>query len=88
MTLGTGFFARDRLRPRCRTRTAGFTVNTPSARVVDLGTEFAVAVEKTGQSEIHVFVGSVTVQPQSGQPQTGHGRQSSPAPFWPARRFE
>jgi hypothetical protein len=52
---------------------AGFTIHTPSARVVDLGTEFAVAVEKTGQSEVQVFVGSVTVAPQMG-----HGQQPAP----------
>jgi hypothetical protein len=57
---------------------SGFTINTPSARVVDLGTEFGVAVEKSGQSEIHVFLGSVTVQPQRGQPQTGRSQESSP----------
>ena len=49
---------------------AGFTIRTPTARVVDLGTEFGVAVEKSGRSEVHVFVGSVTVEPQAarGQP--------------------
>jgi hypothetical protein len=44
----------------------GFTVRTPSAKVVDRGTEFGVAVADTGASEVQVFVGSVDVQPETG----------------------
>ena len=41
----------------------GFTVNTPVARVVDLGTEFGVAVaEDSGASDVHVFVGKVRLE--------------------------
>ncbi|WP_145374945.1 LamG-like jellyroll fold domain-containing protein [Symmachiella dynata] len=39
----------------------GFILNTPDAAVVDLGTEFAVSVEKNGESEIHVVDGEVDV---------------------------
>jgi hypothetical protein len=44
----------------------GFTVRTPSAKVVDRGTEFGVAVDHGGVSEVQVFVGSVDVQPETG----------------------
>ena len=38
----------------------GFTVETASARIVDLGTEFGVSA-KAGSSEVHVFKGEVLV---------------------------
>ncbi len=37
----------------------GFVVATPDLTVTDLGTEFAVAVDSTGASEVHVFTGQV-----------------------------
>jgi ferric-dicitrate binding protein FerR (iron transport regulator) len=39
----------------------GFTVQTPTATVVDLGTEFGVSVGENGVSEAHVFAGEVEV---------------------------
>jgi hypothetical protein len=39
----------------------GFVLNAPDAAVVDLGTEFAVAVDAQGQSEVHVVEGEVEV---------------------------
>ena len=39
----------------------GFTINTPSASIVDLGTEFGVHVEEDGSSDIHVFQGKVSL---------------------------
>ena len=44
---------------------AGFSVHTPSAMIVDLGTEFGVAVEADGTSEVQVFSGSVEISPDS-----------------------
>jgi hypothetical protein len=46
----------------------GFRVETPSATVIDLGTEFGVSASNTG-SEIHVFKGEVLVQ-TSGETDT------------------
>jgi FecR-like protein len=37
----------------------GFTVGTPKGEAVDLGTEFAVAVESSGATEVHVLQGEV-----------------------------
>ncbi|MBN2063904.1 MAG: NPCBM/NEW2 domain-containing protein [Sedimentisphaerales bacterium] len=37
----------------------GFYIACPNARYVDLGTEFAVAVNKAGSSELHVLLGKV-----------------------------
>lgn len=39
----------------------GFAVNTPSASIVDLGTEFSVHVKEDGSSDIHVFKGQVSL---------------------------
>ena len=40
----------------------GFTIETPHADVVDLGTEFGVEVDEQGTAEVHVFVGAVQVE--------------------------
>lgn len=45
----------------------GFTIETPSAEVIDYGTEFAVEVGRDGASEVHVFQGEVEVQPRMEQ---------------------
>jgi hypothetical protein len=41
----------------------GYTILTPTAEVVDLGTEFGVSVDQLGDSEIHVFDGDVVTRP-------------------------
>lgn len=41
----------------------GFVVETPSQRVVDLGTRFGVSVDAAGTSETHVFQGKVVCAP-------------------------
>lgn len=43
----------------------GFTVTTPKLQVVDLGTEFGVAVNGS-QEEVHVFQGRVTLKTATG----------------------
>ena len=44
-------------------RASGFTLGTPSATIIDLGTEIGVAVKGQGTSEIHVLTGNVQVRP-------------------------
>jgi FecR protein len=44
----------------------GFAVETPSARTVDLGTEFGVLVDSSGDAETHVIKGTVEMGPSSG----------------------
>jgi hypothetical protein len=46
----------------------GYTILTPTAEVVDLGTEFGVEVDDTGSSEVHVFEGDVVARPRSDTP--------------------
>ncbi len=62
----------DRLALRCGRLTArvpgpakGFVVETPHARLTDLGTEFAMDVDRASNGEFHVFRGEVIVQPRS-----------------------
>jgi hypothetical protein len=43
----------------------GFVVETPSATLTDLGTEFALDVDQSENGEVHVFRGEVIVQPRS-----------------------
>jgi hypothetical protein len=42
----------------------GYTVLTPTSEVVDLGTEFGVTVDDSGNSEVHVFNGDVIARPR------------------------
>lgn len=41
----------------------GFTIETPNGKIVDLGTEFGVAVDDFGVSEVNVFQGKVEAFP-------------------------
>lgn len=43
----------------------GFTINTPTARVEDLGTEFGVEVQEKGDAEVIVLSGAVEVVDQA-----------------------
>jgi len=60
-SLEGGYLARGHLAAKVPAGAEGFAVRTPAATVVDLGTEFGLAVEEDGQSEIHVFAGTVRV---------------------------
>ena len=41
----------------------GFALETPTAKVVDLGTEFGVEVSKSGDTEVQVLAGKVQLRP-------------------------
>jgi len=47
------------------TQAVGFTVITPTARIVDLGTEFGVVVEPGGATQASVFVGQIELHEQA-----------------------
>lgn len=46
---------------RCEDGVYSFSLQTPTSTVIDLGTEFGVAVESSGVSEVHVLDGEVEV---------------------------
>lgn len=48
----------------------GFSIDTPRARVVDLGTEFGVGVRESGDTEVQVFRGVVVTQWQGREGKT------------------
>jgi hypothetical protein len=49
----------------------GFTVQTPSATFVDLGTKFGVEARDSGGAHVEVFEGNVRAQPMSGSAPSG-----------------
>lgn len=46
-------------------RARGFILSMPHAEVIDLGTEFSVAVDAQGAAEVHVLSGEVLLQPHN-----------------------
>lgn len=64
----------------------GYTILTPTAEVVDLGTEFGVDVDQSGASQVHVFDGDVVARPRGehGTGQIVHARQDEGVEFDPA----
>ena len=52
---------RGRLLASVPQKAIGFTVSTPTSKIVDLGTEFEVAVNDTGESDVQVLKGEVEV---------------------------
>jgi len=62
----------------------GYTILTPTAEIVDLGTEFGVSVDDDGMSEVHVFEGDVVARPRGGAETDGpliHARQDEAIQF-------
>lgn len=45
---------------------AGFTVDTPNSRIVDMGTEFGIRVEQDGTSDLHLFKGKAALASEAG----------------------
>ena len=56
-----GFLRQGRLVANVPQSAHGFTVETPTATVVDLGTEFGIRVGPEGTAEAHVFDGQIEV---------------------------
>jgi hypothetical protein len=54
-----GTIHRGRVSVTAPKRAYGFRIRSPNSEVIDLGTEFGVAVDERGGSEVHVFSGEV-----------------------------
>jgi hypothetical protein len=64
-----GFLRHGTLVARVSREAIGFSVLTPTAAIVDLGTEFGVKVKKSGETAVHVFKGVVeTTEVMSSSP--------------------
>ncbi|NLE37447.1 MAG: FecR domain-containing protein [Pirellulaceae bacterium] len=71
-----GFLHRGRLVARVPKGAEGFAVETPTATVVDYGTEFGVAVEEgQAMAEVHVFKGEVALETRSEEAATSINRE-------------
>lgn len=55
----TGMLFYGRLAADVPEEAIGFSIQTPSTEIVDLGTAFGVEVDQHGESEVHVFEGEV-----------------------------
>ncbi len=66
VTAGSGRLGRGKLTAMVPPRAHGFTIDTPSLRVIDLGTEFGVTVADDGTSAVHVFTGRVDTRTVEG----------------------
>jgi hypothetical protein len=65
-------------------RATGFTVTTPDATIVDLGTEFGVHVTSFGSSEVHMIKGSASLIPGK----SGHAKGSQILSAGSAKRVD
>ena len=52
-------------------RARGFTIESPQGKVVDLGTEFGLAVDDRGGTMVRVFEGTVEASTKAGAPAAG-----------------
>lgn len=64
------FCRRGAISARAGEGARGFTIETPNARVIDLGTEFGVSISESGETEVAVFRGIVdlALEPESDYP--------------------
>jgi|GEM_PF-199948 len=65
---------RGKLRAHAPPQAHGFSIAVPGMDVVDLGTEFAIAVND-GLSEVHVLEGEVSLRPTSSSESLGKGSE-------------
>jgi hypothetical protein len=73
----SGFLSCGKLIARADTRQSWqFTITTPAARFVDLGTEFGVKIDELGRSIVAVFEGKVNTEAK-----TGDGGWTAPVSF-------
>ncbi|QDU91440.1 FecR protein [Pirellulimonas nuda] len=59
LTAGSAYSQHGSIGARVGEEARGFTIETPSARVIDLGTEFGVTISELGETEVAVFRGIV-----------------------------
>jgi hypothetical protein len=64
---GRGNLARGKLVAQVPKDAIGFTVETPTAQVVDLGTEFGVEVDESGATDVQVSKGKVQLRSEGSQ---------------------
>ena len=63
LSANRGFLRRGKIVAVVPPQAIGFTIATPTAEIVDLGTEFGVEVDEQQNAEVHVFTGVVVARP-------------------------
>jgi FecR protein len=71
LSASRGHLHRGRLSAAVPRRAVGFTVETPIATIVDLGTKFRVAVDRDGATQVNVDVGKVEYRDRNPDGTTG-----------------
>ncbi|GHC54595.1 LamG-like jellyroll fold domain-containing protein [Roseibacillus persicicus] len=61
------FLTEGRIRARISDRATGFRIDAPEVDVVDLGTEFGIAVNPDQKTEVHVFSGEVELHEEGSK---------------------
>ena len=61
---------------RAEEQAAGFLLETPASQVTDLGTEFAVKVESSGATEVHVLEGLVSYRKPESTSDAAHASEA------------
>lgn len=69
-TRGSAVLHHGKVTVRAPAEAVGFTLRTPASEVVDLGTEFAVLVERSGATEVHVLEGEVEYRRLHARPES------------------
>jgi hypothetical protein len=69
-----GMLERGRMVAGNRDRRAGFQIKTPQALVIDLGADFGVDVDSSGDMQVHVFDGVTQLALSSGKPTANNVR--------------
>jgi hypothetical protein len=77
------FLTQGRLAAAAPRMARGYTVITPTAELVDIGTQFGVVVDDTGESELHVFDGDVVARSRGANKQGSliHAKQDEAMRF-------
>ncbi|MGB2824564.1 MAG: FecR domain-containing protein [Phycisphaerae bacterium] len=73
--IGNSVLHAGRLVVRVPSTARGYAVDTPKARVVDLGTEFGVDVQADGETVVQVFAGSVVAELKKPDPSGKRSRR-------------
>jgi hypothetical protein len=73
--VGNSMLHAGRLVVRVPSTARGYAVDTPKARVVDLGTEFGVDVQADGETVVQVFAGSVLAELKKPDPSGKRSRR-------------
>lgn len=88
LTTGQLQLRRGRMTASVPEEAIGFTVSTPTSRVVDLGTEFEITVKETGSSDVLVSKGEIEVMPAVPNDATPRKWRLVPNGFHKATFFE